>query len=158
MPKGFKRVVTVLIRENPGLTSGEYAQIALQRHLCASDSRDPVFSLATTLAKEYREGRMPGIEARKIDGSLRYYPAGHAASGEGVLTKNEVAVSLSLPSSVIQTVDTLLELGKFNSRSAVLAWLIEEGIRARSHELQQAEAVAREIRRLKQSVEMNPGC
>ena len=60
------------VLERPGMTSREVAELALMRDLAGSDSKDPAMSLASTLAKEVREGRHQSIRAERVNGLLRY--------------------------------------------------------------------------------------
>ena len=80
MKKGFKKVVPDLIARYPGCTAQEYAKMAIDQGLCSSDSQNSLFSLQTTLIKEYREGRMPQIKIVKVDGKTRYFPADNLKS------------------------------------------------------------------------------
>src|SRR5437016_2488110 len=80
MQHGFKSIVRDLVRAHPGLSSDEYAIMALEKGLARSDSKDPVFALQSTLRKEVREGRMPDIIARKVDRKLHYFPANQSPS------------------------------------------------------------------------------
>jgi hypothetical protein len=76
MRTGFSHnVAPMLIRRNPGRPSRFYAKIALAQNLAGSDALDPEFSLASTLAKEVREGRLREIEVREIGGILCYFPS-----------------------------------------------------------------------------------
>ena len=152
MQKGFKKVVLDLIREKPGLTAEEYARMALDQRLCGSDSKDPVFSLKTTLMKECREGRMPTIKAIKVNGKFHYFPADQALSNQSTQQKKDIAVTVILPPDVIDIVDMLVELGKAKSRGEALGWLVREGIKAKKHDLDQAKEIFQEIKRLKQSI------
>lgn len=76
MQTGFSHEVAPgLIRQHPGQPSRFYARMALDLKLAGSDALEPEYSLASTLAKEVREGRLREIEVRKIGRSLRYFPA-----------------------------------------------------------------------------------
>jgi hypothetical protein len=76
MQTGFSHEVAPrLIRRNPGRPARFYARIALKQKLAGSDALDPEFSLASTLAKEVRERRLPGIESRMVGGTFCYFPA-----------------------------------------------------------------------------------
>jgi len=150
--KGFKKVVPGLIRANPGLTAEEYAKMALEQGLCSSDSKNPVFSLATTLMKEVREGRMQGVEARKVDGRLHFFPTNSQSKSQATPPKRDRAISIIIPSDIGEITDMLVEIEKFKNQSEALIWLMREGISAKERELEQAVKTIREIRRLKQSV------
>ena len=153
MQKGFKRVAPDLIRDKPGLTAYEYAEMALKQHLCGSDSKNPVFSLATTLMKEFREGRMPGIKAVKgHDNKLRYFPKHYDTNKQVASLGNDSPVTILLPTDVAKNVDMLVEIGKFTSRGEALIWLASEGIGANLQKLQDVEKRIQQIRDLKRSV------
>jgi hypothetical protein len=76
MQTGFSHgVAPTLIERNPGRPARFYARTALKQNLAGSDAKDREFSLASTLAKEVRERRLPGIEARTVGGVLCYFPS-----------------------------------------------------------------------------------
>ena len=76
MQTGFSHEVEPgLIRQHSGQPSRSYARMALNLKLAGSDALEPEYSLASTLAKEVREGRLREIKVRKIGRSLRYSPA-----------------------------------------------------------------------------------
>lgn len=152
MQKGFKKVVVSLIRANPGLTPDEYATMALDHGLCGSDSKNQVFSLATTLRKEVREGRMPEIKAVKVNGRLHLFPIDYDTGQRITLPKKDSAVTLLLPPDVTKNVDNLVELGSFGNRGDALIWLAREGMKAKQQKLENAGKVVQQIKGLKQSV------
>jgi len=162
MKKGFKKIVFDLVRENPGLTAKEYAKVALDRGLSGSDSKDPVFSLATTLMKEVREGRMPEIRVIKSERPQRFYPDNHIASeamkkiADDIVNKTlsnwDKPITILLPTDVAQAMDMLVEVSRFGNRSEALIWLAREGIKAKNLELAQVKKVVEQIKLLKQSV------
>lgn len=145
---GSKKVFPDLIKAKPGLTAREYAKMALSQGLCGSASKDPVFSLATTLMKEVREGRMPGIRASERP--MRFYSDSHTSK---VPPPNfDKPMTILLPTDISETINRLVEVDKFENRSEALVWLAREGIKAKSPELAQVEKVAEQIKQLKQSV------
>jgi len=152
MQKGFKKAVVPLIRANPGLTPKEYAEMALQRGLCGSDSINAVFSLQTTLMKEVREGRMPEIKVIKVNGKSCYFPVDYDVSQQAALLKKDTAVTIILPPDVAKNVDMLVELGRFGNRGEALVQFAMEGIKAKQQELKNAEKVVQQIRGLKKSI------
>jgi hypothetical protein len=155
MQKGFKKVAPDLIQANPWLTPQEYAKMALDRHLCSSDSENPVFSLATTLMKEVREGRMPGIKGVKVNGRLRYGPAAQTPTNYSTTSSRpDIGVTVVLPPEVAQITDMLVEIEKFSNRGEALVWLAQEGITAREPELQGVKVAHQQIKRLKQSISL----
>lgn len=143
MQKGFKAVVKNLIRKEPGLTAREYARIALKRGLCGSDSSDPEWSLGTTLAKEYREGRMPGIRAERIDGGLRYFPADHPLSAERAA---DIRVQVSVPADVGHWVNVLIEAKQGWGPSEAITWLAQQGVKARRRDLESLQIATKAVR------------
>jgi len=154
MQKGFKKVVVSLVRASPGLTPVEYAERALQSGLCGSDSKDPIFSLSTTLRKEVREGRMPEIKAVKANGKLRYFPVDYDTSQQVTPLKKDSALTILLPPDVAHMVDTLVELGRYANRGEGLIWLAREGIEANQQKLKNAEKVVQQIKGLKESIDI----
>ena len=152
MQRGFKAVAPALIRERPGLPPEEYARMALQRELCGSDSKDRIFSLATTLRKEVREGRMPGIRVEKVNGKLCYFPSNYP-SGSDTQPKKDMRIEVLLPPDVARRIDTLLELERFTSPSDAVIWLMQKGIEAHRAALDQIENQLQQIRRLKESAQ-----
>ncbi|MBM3118312.1 MAG: hypothetical protein FJ006_01940 [Chloroflexi bacterium] len=145
---GSKKVFPDLIRAKPGRTAREYANMALDQGLCGSASKDPVFSLATTLMKEVREGRMPGVRASGRP--MRFYPDSHTSK---VSPPNfDKPTTILLPTDISETINILVEVGKFENRSEALIWLAREGIKAKSLELAQVKKVVEQIKQLKQSV------
>lgn len=155
MQKGFKKVAPDLIEANPWLTAPEYAKMALDQHLCSSDSRNPVFSLATTLMKEVREGRMPGIKAVKVNGRLHYGPAAQTPTNYSTMSsRRDIGVTVVLPPEVGQITDMLVELDEFRNRGEALIWLAQEGIKARDSKLQGFKIVHQQIKSLKQSISL----
>ncbi len=159
MKKGFKKIILDLVRENPGLTAKEYAKVALDRGLSGSDSKDPVFSLATTLMKEVRGGRMPGIRVIKSERPQRFYPDNYTSSeamkkiADGIVNEAlSKPITILLPVDVTQAMDMLVEVSRFGNRSEALIWLAREGIKAKNLELAQVKEVVEQIKLLKQSV------
>ncbi len=152
MQRGFKAIVRQLIREKPGLTAMEYARMALQRRLCGSDSNDPEWSLGTTLAKEYREGRMPEIRAERVDGKLRYFPADRFVPYT-TETKRDPRIEVALPPRIAKWIDVLLATEKFAGPGEAVIWLADEGIKSRRDSLAALENAMGEIKRMQQSAQ-----
>ena len=162
MKKGFKKIIPDLVRANPGLTAKEYAKMALDQGLCNSDSKDPAFSLATTLMKEVREGRMLGVKAIRGERPQRFYPDNYTPSeamkkiADDIVNKTlsnwDKPITILLPADVAQTMDMLVEVSRFGNRSEALIWLVREGIKTKNLELAQVKKVVEQIKQLKQSV------
>ena len=161
MQKGFSHEVAPdLIRENPGKTAEELAEMALKRHLCGSDSKTPIRSLAATLEKEVREGRLPEIVRRKEGGQYRYYPAigsvpktysGQREQMPSAYQETYETIPNRVPVSDLELADLLTEIGKSSSRGEALLWLIREGVRQNGDLIQSAKKAAQEIRTIRQS-------
>jgi hypothetical protein len=148
MQHGFKKIVVDLVRADPGHTPDYYARKAIDGGLAGSDSADPVFSLQTTLRKEVREGRMPDIIARKVDGKLHCFPSdqngnvpatGGSPTVLGVRPSDaQVTLTVQVPHELIGELDLLVDLGKARSRPEALVRLARTGIKAKRQELDRA--------------------
>ncbi|MFH1088060.1 MAG: hypothetical protein V1737_05685 [Chloroflexota bacterium] len=152
MQKGFMKAVLPLIRANPGLSAEEYASIALERDPELSVSKNPNFSLSTTLRKEVREGRRPEIKAITVNGKLHFFPADYGTGQLVPPPRRDSTSRILLPPDVAQAADTLVELGKYANRGEALIWLAREGIKANQPKLKNAESALQQIRALKESV------
>ena len=153
MQKGFTyEVAPMLVTERPGMTQREVASLAHERGLLRSDSKDPVQSAGSTLAKEVREGRHSTVCSRREGGVLRYYPV----SSDGAVTPNQHAsapkgvahaISIHLPQATLEVVDLLAE-SKGITRPAALEWLIEQAIQAGDgmEEVRRGAAAIRQIK------------
>ena len=146
--RGFKAwAVRAILGDMPGLTSEEYARTYLDKNPDGSNSQnvDPLWSLQTTLDKEYREGRMPGI--KKDNG--RYYPSDYPVDGQSH-PRNETRVVIMLPDDALKDVDLLVEVAR-RSQSEAVIWLMEEGRKARRSDLDALRHAYEEIERLRES-------
>ena len=164
MKKGFTyELAPTLVRERPGMTFREVAELALQRGLCQSDAKDQIQSLATTLAKEIREGRQRGILARKVDGQLRCFSATSASPGSGTppsepagatlsQPQGEETVFVSVPFDYIQILDLFVEVGKCSSRGVAAKRFIELGIRHDQGMVNSVRHAVERIREIKKSL------
>jgi hypothetical protein len=158
MRHGFKEVVRDLVHVHPGLSSDEYAQMALDRGLAHSDSANPVFSLQSTLRKEVREGRMPDIVARKVGGKLHYFPLGEESHANvsptviaGVKTPESVSLTVAVPHDIVDALDLLVDLHKVKNRSDALIRFARLGIEAKSSELDRAREFHQQTKRVRES-------
>ena len=151
MQHGFKAVVVRLISERPGLPAEEYARIALERRLCDSDAKDPVVSLATTLAKEIREGRMADqVRRERVNGRFCYFPAHYPFESDAQLGDG-LRVEVELPPDAAKRVTDLLEIDEFGSPSEAVAWLVQAGVKAKVSALDEIANELQEIRKRKES-------
>jgi hypothetical protein len=82
--------------------------MALDQGLCGSASKDTVFSLATTLMKEVREGRMPGIGASGR--TMRFYPA--SSTSKVPLPNIDKPMTILILNGVSESIETLIEVNK----------------------------------------------
>jgi len=164
MKRGFTyQVAPPLVRENPGRTASEYAELALRRGLCQSNSKTPVQSLANTLAKEVREGRHPDIRAQEVQGQLRYFPSmsgysssvsrpSNVSSTPSPAQQNEEAVVVSVPNNLTQVLDLFVEVGKCNSRAEAARRFMELGIKHDADTINNVRKAAERIREIKRSI------
>lgn len=163
MRHGFSHgVAPGLIWAEPGKTPEYYARTALERGLATSDSKDPVFSLASTLRKEVREGRLPEFVQMKVGGRFCVFPANGA---DQRLTPDESKASQAEPSghgrdlitirvseSVSRVADLLVEVGMRVSRSDAVAWMADEWVAANAQLIARAEDASERIRQIRNSL------
>ena len=158
MRKGFTYTVAPdLVRADPGRRGEEYADMAIRKGLAASDAKDPVQSLASSLAKEVREGRQKQIRREKDGSAIRYYPALSlevSAEGEKQIlpARREEAVSLRLEPDTARNVDMLVEIGTHRTRSDALAWLVAEGLSKNQQKIREVQKAVKQIREIKRSL------
>ena len=151
MKKGFMDFVARrLIPDFPGQTAQWYAEQYLQLEDNGSDAKDPVQSLANTLDKQVREGREKRIRRERKGGVYRYFPV--SASNEGHLENVVVQVSLSTQEQELGDIDNLVAVGKFNSRSDAIKWLVVEGIKANRGFLDKVADIRKQIEELKRDI------
>jgi hypothetical protein len=150
--RGFTRAAWQLIHETPGLTAEEYADIALKRGLARSNSRDPRQSLATTLGKGVREGRMSGIRREQVDGKLRYFPGDYRPETK-TQPDNGLRIEVTLRPDAARRVRDLVEIGKFSTPSEAASYLLEEGVDSKRSALDRISSELEEIRRRKESAQ-----
>jgi hypothetical protein len=151
--KTFLANVVDLIKETPGLGHDDYARIALDRGLCGSVSKDPVFSLGSTLAKDVREDRLTGVKRLRIGGQYRYYPSDY---NQGINDRRADAVlrfEVTVPDDLADDVKLLAEAKRNLTPSEALVWLAREGSKARRLDLDKLNGVQAEIERLKKQAE-----
>ena len=160
MRHGFKSVVRDLVRAHPGLSSDEYAQMALDKGLATSDSRNPVFSLQSTLRKEVRERRMPDVIARKVDGKLHFFPANqdpmvsvndHASAVSGMRAHESVSLTVLVPNDIVTVLDLLVELNKVRNRADALLRFVRIGLDAKRLELDRASEFNQRTKKTRES-------
>ena len=149
---GFKKIALDLVKQYPGYTAEEYARMALDQGLTGSDSKDPIFSLRTTMMKEYREGRMAEVVASRVDGKQRFYPKNGLDKKQATPVKTGAVVPVVLIHEDTEILDMLVEIGKFRNRSEGLLWLAHEGIQCKEDDLNKAKVVLQQIRQLKRSI------
>jgi len=150
MKSGFTDfAATKLIPTEPGQTARHYARVYLELDDKSklSDSRNPEESLANTLDKQVREGRVPGIKRERVGGKYRFFPVvGPQRNTE------KVVVQIELLSDEIQDVDSLVIVGKYKNRNDAIGWLVGEGIKANRALLDKANSVRKQIDQLKKDV------
>lgn len=146
MAKGFKAVVVDLIREDPGKTAFEYARMALTRGLWHSDATrvPPEFSGGTTLLKEYREGRMPEIIAKKAGGQTQFYPRDHEFEGG---SDGSMTVQVQIPREVAEDLRRLIEVRDKTTPNDEVVWLLTVGWNAEKEHIKKLYDAWQEMRR-----------
>jgi len=126
MKKGFMEWLRGgYIQAFPGLTAEEYAADGYEEGYVQSDAKDPVFSLASTLMQQVRDGKEPHIRREQIGGKYRYFPV----LGAPTITSSEnIAFQISLSKQEWQSIDNLVTDGKFRNRNEVVEWLAKRCI------------------------------
>lgn len=143
--KGFMAVALKLVKEQPGLSAEDYATMALDSGLATSNSKDPVQSLATTLMKQVREGKVSEIYTEKVAGKLRYFPTNDLWNSPGRRQTDLLVFDVELSPDSSRRVRLLVDMGLFPSERQAVSWLAEEGVRARIDVLEQIENEAKSI-------------
>lgn len=166
MSRNFMRTVSDLIRENPGQRPEEYAKAAIDRGY-QSGSKDPIGSLATTLRRGVRDGKMPGITAQKVAGCLHFYPASinipssmkdgerqskePRATGTDALQGAYASLAILVPQEMVKDLDLLIELNKARNRSEALLRFVQIGINEKRVELERAREFAQKTKQGRES-------
>lgn len=153
MRKGFMDfVATRLIPESPGGTAEWYAKEYVELFgKDASDAKKPVQSLASTLAKQVREGREKRVRRERIGGEYRFFPVNSTSPGEGEALES-IAVQILLYAQELQILDDFVAVGSFRNRGDALVWLAREGIKARRDDIEKVAQVRKQIEELKKSI------
>ncbi|MBI4187384.1 MAG: hypothetical protein HY530_07790 [Chloroflexi bacterium] len=152
MKKGFmKHAATILVPEFPGETSLWYAKAFLnEAGEDGSDSKTKEQSLANTLNKQVKEGRERRIWRKKLnDAKYHYFPVSISPTSE---SDEETVVQLSLSAQELKDIDNLVDVGKFNTRSNAIRWLLTEGIKANRTYLDKVADTISQIEQLKKEV------
>ncbi len=149
MKQGFMdHVATILIPEFPGATALWYAKAYLKEG-GGSDAKQPEQSLANTLSKQVQTGREKRIKRERIKGVYCYFPASMASKHD---SSEEIVAQLSLPVEELKDIDNLVAVGKFNTRSNAIRWLLTEGIKSNRTYLGKVADAVSQIERLKKEV------
>ena len=129
MKKGFMKWVRNYIEVCPGLTAEDYAGDGYYEEYAKSDARngDQVFSLASSLMKQVRDGKEPHIRRERIGGNLRYFPKNGSYAAGNVATE-KIAFQISLSKEEWQSIDDLVSSGQFRNRNDVIEWLAKRCI------------------------------
>jgi len=153
MKKGFTDfAATTLIPDHPGHIASWYAQEYLQLGNDYSDSSDaehPEQSLANTLSKQVKTGREKRIRRERVKGVYCYFPASMASTPN---SSEEIVVQLSLSAQELRDIDNLVAVGKFNTRSNAIRWLLTEGIKSNRTYLDKVADTISQIEQLKKEV------
>ena len=125
MKKGFMRWLRDYIQACPGLTAEKYARDGYDEGYALSDAKNQMFSLASTLMKQVRDGKEPHIRRQLIGGKYRYFPV----MGVPTTTSSEnIAFQISLSKQEWQSIDNLVTDGEFRNRNEVVEWLAKRCI------------------------------
>lgn len=155
-----------LVRRHPGQPARYYAELALSQGLITSRSeQDPVFSLASSLAKYVRERRVQGIVARREAGELRYFPvdvderqdirgaADPAAQPEQSATESAGAVVTAfVPAKILEILDSLVDIGRNTSRGEALARLAQQWVEQNPEGVQRIARARQQVRQIRNSL------
>jgi len=125
MKKGFMKWLRDYMQVCPGLTAEEYAQDGYCEGYALSDAKNQVFSLASTLMKQVREGKELHIRGERIGGKYCYFPV----KGVRTTTSSEnIAFQISLTEQEWQSIDNLITDDGFRNRNQVVEWLAKRCI------------------------------
>jgi len=152
MKRGFmEHIANILVPEFPGETALWYAKAFLnEAGEEGSDSKNPEESLANTLNKQVKEGRERRIWRKKLnDGKYHYFPASMSPISD---SNEETIIQLSLSSQELKEIDNLVAVGKFNTRSLAVKWLVTEGIKNNRAYLDKVADTKNQIDRLKEGL------
>lgn len=158
MQKGFSHeVAPVLIRETPGESPEYYAGIALNRGLASSDSKSPLQSLASTLRKELREGRLPEFRTMKRGGRIRVYPATAAVDSESESRKSPrqpatVPISVTVTRDVHEAAALLVEVGKQATYGESISWMAQQWLNDSVSYLAKVRQAALQMREIRNAI------
>ncbi len=149
MKQGFMdHVATILIPQFPGAPALWYAKAYLGEG-GSSDSKTPEQSLANTLSKQVQTGREKRIRRERIKGVYCYFPIS-IISTSGL--SEEIVVQLSLSAQELKDINNLVAVGKFNTRSDAVKWLVTEGAKANRTYLDKVADTISQIEQLKKGV------
>lgn len=129
MKREFMKWLRNYIEVCPGLTAEEYARDGYWEGYVKSDAKngDQVFSLASSLMKQVRDGKEPHIRRERIGGKLRYFPSIGLSTAGNVVTE-KIAFQISLSKQEWQSIDDLVSSGQFHNRNDVIEWLAKRCI------------------------------
>lgn len=149
MARGFMEFARSLIcGDFPGQTAEWYAEEGLDSGLVSSDAKNPVQSLANTLAKQVRQGREPRIRRERVGGKCLYFPV----SDPDEEHLENIVVQISLSTQEVEILDSLVAVGKCSNRSDAIMWLAKEGIKATGGYLDKVADTRKQIERIKAAV------
>jgi hypothetical protein len=153
MKRGFMDfAATRIIPDRPGETAEYYAKEYLESAgKDGSDAQNPVQSLANTLRKRVGTGGEKRVRRERVGGVYRYFPVGPRPLGTDSEYK-DIAIQISLSAGELRILDDFVAVGHFNSRSHVLAWLVREGVKARSIDVEKVAEIRKKIDELKGSI------
>jgi hypothetical protein len=150
MKRGFMDYVVTLMPDCPGQTAKWWAKGYLASGR-GSDAKDKVQSLASTLSKQVRTGKVSSIRRERVGGVYCYFPA-RTRTAEEAPNLQDVAFQIAMSSEELEILDSFVFVGKFRNRSEVLAWFAREGFKARQDDIEKVANIRKQIEELKRSI------
>jgi len=150
MKRGFMDYVVTMMPDYPGQTAKWWAKEYLAG-VGGSDAKDPEQSLANTLSKRVRTGKVSGIRREKVRGVHLFFPA-KTRTAEEAPNLQDVAFQIAMSAGELEILDSFVAVGKFRNRSEVLAWFVKEGFKAMHDDIEKAANIRKQIEELKRSI------
>lgn len=123
--RGFLEWAEGYIASHPGLTAQEIALKCLDLGIMNSTAQNPEASLVATLHKHHTD---KNIVRRKEFGAYRFYPdnAGGGTHDPAPVDPSADRITPGQLQRLISLSDDLVDVGKFNTQTDALVWLIQK--------------------------------
>jgi hypothetical protein len=144
---------TLLKEEGQPLSPRELARRALQRGLVSSASKDPVFSIATTVAKNIRDGaynRPELVSIRTAEGRKIGLPEWNRERHVRRLVQTSRPSTITLPPDIAQGIRLAVDAGVGASEQDVVVLLVKRGLAAMKKTIR--AGIREQLRRLDAAV------